>query len=141
VKRLRRSFPNLTMIVNGGLRDSREVVDALHWSDGVILGREAYHRPQILTELREILCAGTEADAPSREELIERMVRYAERETARGTRLSAITRHMLGLYGGEPGAREYRRLLSEGAREEKAGPELLRLASRRAGARAESSAS
>ena len=101
-----------------------------------MLGREAYHRPQILTGLQVALYPAQAADAPSREQLVERMARYAERETARGTRLSAITRHMLGLYGGEPGAREYRRLLSEGAREQGAGPDLLRQAGRRAEARA-----
>jgi tRNA-dihydrouridine synthase A len=53
------------------------------------------------------------------------MQRYAERELARGERLSAITRHMLGLYAGEPGARDYRRALSEGARAAGAGPQLL----------------
>ena len=136
VRRLRECFPNLTMVVNGGLRDSRAVIDALHWCDGVMLGREAYHRPQLLSELHEVLYDARAAEAPSREQLVERMARYAEGETAKGTRLSAIARHMLGLYGGEPGAREYRRLLSEGAREEGAGPDLLRQAGRRAAARA-----
>ena len=62
----------------------------------------------------------------AREALLERMATYAQRELAQGERLAAITRHMLGLYGGEPGAREYRRLLSQGARAAGAGPELLR---------------
>jgi len=136
VRRLRECFPNLTMVVNGGLRDSTAIRQALTWCDGVMLGREAYHRPQILTQLNEWLYPAEAADAPSREQLIERMARYAEDQTAKGVRLSSITRHMLGLYGGEPGAREYRRHLSEGARREGAGPELLRQASRRAAARA-----
>ena len=68
----------------------------------------------------------------SREEMLARMAGYAERDIANGGRLSAITRHMLGLYGGQPGAKEYRRYLSEGAREAGAGPELLRNAGRRA---------
>jgi tRNA-dihydrouridine synthase A len=135
VRRLRQSFPGMTMVLNGGLRDSAAVLDALHWCDGVMLGREAYHRPQVLTELHEALFPGAPSE-PSREQLVERMARYAEKETARGVRLSAITRHMLGLYGGEPGAREYRRLLSEGVRDPGAGPELLRQASRLAAARA-----
>ncbi|HEY0768271.1 MAG TPA: hypothetical protein VGD47_09975, partial [Steroidobacteraceae bacterium] len=65
---------------------------------------------------------------PTREALIARMQRYAERELAAGARLAAITRHMLGLYSGEPGARDYRRTLSEGARAAGAGPELLQRA-------------
>jgi tRNA-dihydrouridine synthase A len=140
VRQVRDSFPGLTLVVNGGLRDSATVIDTLSWCDGVMLGREAYHRPRILTELHQSLYPGGAAQQHSREQLIERMVRYAQRETGRGVRLSAITRHMLGLYGGEPGAREYRRLLSEGAREEGAGPDLLREASRRAVPRAQPAA-
>ena len=124
------------MIVNGGLRDTPTAEKALGWCDGVMLGREAYHRPRILSQLHRSLYPADAGRIPTREQLIERMARYAERETARGSRLSAITRHMLGLYGGEPGAREYRRLLSEGARQEGAGPDLLRQASRRAAAHA-----
>ena len=133
VRRLREAFAELTVVVNGGLRDSAGVLEALGWCDGVMLGREAYHRPQVLTELQGALHPSEARSAPSRDELIERMARYAEREIARGGRLSAISRHMLGLYAGEPGAREYRRLLSEGARAPGAGPQLLRQASRAAG--------
>jgi tRNA-dihydrouridine synthase A len=68
------------------------------------------------------------AQIPSRAALIDRMAAYAARELAAGGRLAAITRHMLGLYNGEPGARDYRRALSEGARMTGAGPELLRQA-------------
>jgi tRNA-dihydrouridine synthase A len=127
VQRLKRAFPELQLIVNGGFRDAGAVRDALGWSDGVMLGREAYHRPFVLAELHESLYPG-EATLLSREEMLDRMARYAERALARGERLSAITRHMLGLYGGQPGAREFRRTLSEGARVPEAGPELFRRA-------------
>jgi tRNA-dihydrouridine synthase A len=127
VKRLRLAFPQLPLIVNGGFRDVSSAKDALSWSDGVMLGREAYHRPFVLAELHQALYP-EESATPSREELLDRMARYAEHALARGDRLSAIARHMLGLYGGEPGAREYRRTLSEGARLPEAGPELFRRA-------------
>jgi tRNA-dihydrouridine synthase A len=127
VKRLRLAFPELPFIVNGGFREVAAVKEALSWSDGVMLGREAYHRPFVLAELHNALYPHA-PETPSREELLDRMARYAERALARGDRLSAITRHMLGLYGGEPGAREYRRTLSEGARVPEAGPELFRRA-------------
>jgi len=127
VKRLRLAFPQLQLIVNGGFRDVASVQEALSWSDGVMLGREAYHRPFVLAELHRALYP-EQAQTPSREELLDRMALYAERALARGDRLSAIVRHMLGLYGGEPGAREYRRTLSEGARIPEAGPELFRRA-------------
>ncbi len=127
VKRLKLAFAELPLIVNGGFRDVASATEALSWADGVMLGREAYHRPFVLAELDRALNPGS-PEAPSREALLDRMARYAERELARGDRLSSIARHMLGLYGGEPGAREYRRTLSEGARVEGAGPELFRRA-------------
>jgi tRNA-dihydrouridine synthase A len=131
VRRLKAAFPALPVIVNGGFREVPAVLAALEWCDGVMLGREAYHRPILLGELDRALTP-TRAPLPSAAELLERMARYAERELGRGERLASITRHMLGLHAGEPGAREYRRLLSEGARARSAGVELIR---RAAGAR------
>jgi tRNA-dihydrouridine synthase A len=128
VRRLKREFVDLPVIVNGGLRTTASVLEALSWCDGVMLGREAYHRPFLLSELQRELGGGEAFEPPHREALLERMARYARRQLAQGDRLSAITRHMLGLYAGEPGARDYRRLLSEGARAAGAGPELLRQA-------------
>jgi tRNA-dihydrouridine synthase A len=126
VRRLKREFGGLPVIVNGGFRTAASVLEALTWCDGVMLGREAYHRPFVLSELQRELGGEPRFETPSREALLERMGSYAQRQLAQGDRLSAITRHMLGLYAGEPGARDYRRLLSEGARVAGAGPELLR---------------
>ena len=120
VRALKARFAPVTVVLNGGLRAPEQVVSELAWADGVMLGREAYHRPMLLAELSS---AGGEA--PSRMAMLERMTRYARREMARGERLSWITRHMLGLYAGLPGAREFRRQLSEGARDPKAPAELL----------------
>jgi tRNA-dihydrouridine synthase A len=130
VERIKQAFPQLPVIVNGGIRTSGEALGALAWCEGVMLGREAYHRPFVLTELYHALYPDEPRLQTSREEMLERMARYTHRELARGGRLSSITRHMLGLYGGQPGAREYRRFLSEGAREAGAGPDLLRNAAR-----------
>jgi len=124
VRRLKGAFPQLPLIVNGGLREPRAILEALTWCDGVMLGREAYHRPFVLAELQRALHPAAMA-VPTREALLERMQRYAARELARGGRLAPIVRHMLGLYAGEPGARQYRRALSEGARAANAGAELL----------------
>ena len=88
-----------------------------------MLGREAYHRPMLLTETAR--AGGEERAPPSRLAMLERMAAYAAREIARGERLSSITRHMLGLYAGMPGAKEFRRQLSEGARAATAGPEII----------------
>jgi len=116
VQRLRADFPGLTLVLNGGLRTIPAVETALEWADGVMLGREAYHRPYILAELHES-CVADGWRRPSEQAALERMAAYAERELARGEPLSAITRHMLGLYNGRPGARRYRQLLTQGARD------------------------
>jgi tRNA-dihydrouridine synthase A len=92
-----------------------------------MLGREAYHRPYLLSELHESVFAD-DWQRPEEGVLLERMAIYAQRELASGTPLAAITRHMLGLYAGQPGARAYRKCLSEGARSPGAGVSLLRLA-------------
>jgi tRNA-dihydrouridine synthase A len=127
VRRLKVDFPTLPVVVNGGLRSPEAVLDALAWCDGVMLGREAYHRPYLLAELQRALHSGA-GELPAKEALIARMERYVARELAAGEPLAAITRHMLGLYSGEPGARDFRRALSEGARAAGAGVELLRRA-------------
>jgi tRNA-dihydrouridine synthase A len=117
VRELRQEITPVPVVLNGGLRTAAQVVSELSWADGVMLGREAYHRPVLLAEV-----AGRAVD---RLQLLERMTRYASRELARGERLSWIARHMLGLYSGLPGAKEFRRRLSEGARAPDALPSLL----------------
>ncbi|MBV6416738.1 MAG: tRNA-dihydrouridine(20/20a) synthase [Steroidobacteraceae bacterium] len=116
VQRLRAALPHVPMILNGGLRTVQAAANELAWCDGVMLGREAYHRPQVLADLHRLVWPADAWEAPSRSALAERMATYAAREIASGARLSAIARHALGLYAHEPGAREFRRLLSEGAR-------------------------
>jgi tRNA-dihydrouridine synthase A len=122
VRALRDSILPTPVVLNGGLRTVPQIVSELDWADGVMLGREAYHRPMLLAE-----ASGT-AERPSRIAMLERMTAYARRELARGERLSWITRHMLGLYSGSAGAKEFRRRLSEGARAPDAAAELILLA-------------
>ena len=112
VQRLKQDLPQLWVGLNGGLRTVQQCREALTWVDGVMLGREAYHRPQVLSELHAQLY-GDACAMPPIGALLERMGRYAEREVAAGTPLSAITRHMLGLLAGRAGARRYRQLLSQ----------------------------
>jgi tRNA-dihydrouridine synthase A len=129
-RRVKDDFPDLPVIVNGGIRTVEGALQIADWSDGVMLGREAYHRPMVLAEIAQAMAvaAGEPFTMPTVEGLLERMACYAEVQLARGERLPAITRHMLGLLSHAKGAREYRRLLSEGARERGAGPELIRRA-------------
>jgi tRNA-dihydrouridine synthase A len=125
VQQLRQAFPRLWIGVNGGLRTVEQSQQALAWADGVMLGREAYHRPTVLAELhRRVFNDGWES--PDADALLERMAAYAEREVAAGHRAASITRHMLGLFAGHPGARRYRQQLSDGARALGSGPEAAR---------------
>jgi tRNA-dihydrouridine synthase A len=120
VRELKARNARVPVILNGGLRTAEQVVAELAWADGVMLGREAYHRPMLLAEISQ-----DRENAPSRMAMLERMTTYARRELARGEKLSWIARHMLGLYAGMPGAKEFRRRLSEGARAPEAPAELL----------------
>jgi tRNA-dihydrouridine synthase A len=122
VQWLKRQFPMLWIGVNGGLRTAAQSEAALLWSDGVMLGREVYHRPAVLNELhRHVFNDGWRG--PDLSAMLERMAAYAEREVAAGERLASITRHMLGLCAGLPGARHFRQRLSEGARALGVGPQ------------------
>ncbi len=124
VFRLKREFPQLTIVLNGGLHAWPEIDAALDHVDGVMLGRAAYHDPYLLTAAdRRVF--GAAAEPPSRAEVVRAMTAYARREAARGTPLRAITRHMLGLYHGQPRARVWRRLLSDAAGLAEGRPELL----------------
>jgi tRNA-dihydrouridine synthase A len=92
--------------------------------DGVMIGREAYQNPYVLAEWERALMGGG-APAPSRFEVVERLLPYVERELAEGTPLRAISRHVLGLFHGVPGARAWRRRLSEAAHGPGGGAQLL----------------
>ncbi|MGN6479506.1 tRNA dihydrouridine(20/20a) synthase DusA [Luteibacter sp.] len=112
VYRLKQEFPDLTIVINGGITTVEAVQEHLAHVDGVMLGRAAYHDPFVLAQLETALYGAPMAD---RADVLERMRIYIEAELARGTALKHITRHILGLYQGEPGARGFRRQLSEGA--------------------------
>lgn len=127
VQRLREAFPAVAIAVNGGIRAVAPALEALTWCDGVMIGREAYHRPYLLSELQLALYPQDDWQRPGPQEVLERMADYAATELASGERLSAITRHMFGLVSHTSGARDYRRLMAEGARG--AGVELFARAS------------
>jgi tRNA-dihydrouridine synthase A len=130
---LKQDFPALFVIVNGGLRTVPQAAEQWRHVDGVMLGREAYHNPYVLSALHAAAWGdGHEPPSPAR--IVALMQDYAERELTRGVRLHAITRHVLGLLAGRAGARSWRRTLSEGARDPRAGPELLADALAAAGA-------
>jgi tRNA-dihydrouridine synthase A len=124
VRRLKRDFAQLTIVLNGGLADWETIERELEHVDGVMLGRTAYHDPYFLAAADWKLFGDTQA-VRSRADVLRALARYAERQVARGTPLRAIARHVLGLYHGQSGGRTFRRILSDAARLREAGAELF----------------
>jgi tRNA-dihydrouridine synthase A len=124
VHRLKRDFPSLEIVINGGFRTLGQVGEQLEHVDGVMIGREAYQNPWILAAA-DARIFGDSMAAPNRADVVHRMRRFAAEQQARGVPLHRVTRHMLGLFQGQPGARAWRRHLSQNAHRSDAGPELL----------------
>jgi tRNA-dihydrouridine synthase A len=123
VSRLKADFPELTLVVNGGI-ETQDVVHAqLQCVDGVMLGRAAYHNPWILTTLNAELFGTT--PPIRRGEALDRLLPYVRSELDRGSRLHDVARHLHGLFNGLPGARRYRRHLSEHSHRAGAGIDVL----------------
>ena len=124
---LKRDFPDLTIVLNGGLTGLDQVVEQLAWFDGVMIGRAAYENPYLLAEVDARLF-GDATPLLSRRQVIEAFLPYVERQLCRGTPLHSMTRHILGLFQGVPGARAWRRTLSELACRRGAGVEVIETA-------------
>jgi tRNA-dihydrouridine synthase A len=113
VVQLKRDFPHLTFVVNGGITSAAQIDAHLHSADGVMIGREAYHHPWSMAGWDARFLGGA-APAPAREAVEEAMVAYMAREAAaKGTPWSNVARHMMGLYNGMPGARRWRQVWSD----------------------------
>jgi tRNA-dihydrouridine synthase A len=97
--------------LNGGIKDLAAVQLALKCFAGVMIGREAYQNPYVLAHLHQLTHPG--AHLPERSEVLARYARYVEERVAEGHRAQSMVRHVLGLYAGQPGARSWRRFLSE----------------------------
>ncbi|MEO9078824.1 MAG: tRNA dihydrouridine(20/20a) synthase DusA, partial [Rhodanobacter sp.] len=122
VYRLKREFSQLVVVINGGVTTVAQVQAHLAQVDGVMLGRAAYHDPYLLAQVEAALYG---EPMPERADVLRHMRPYVEAELARGTALKHVSRHLLGLYQSEPGARAFRRTISEGAHLPGAGWELL----------------
>lgn len=123
VYQLKNEHPDLEIVLNGGINSIEECRQHLCRVDGVMLGRAAYQTPLLLAQVDSELFGGE--PGPDAARVVELMLPYIERELSRGQRLSYITRHMLGLFQGVPGARRFRRHLSENAHKSGAGPEVV----------------
>jgi tRNA-dihydrouridine synthase A len=124
VYRLKQDFPQLAIIINGGIADLQQAAEHLNRVDGVMLGRMAYQNPSLLAAADHLLL---DAHAPVRDchEVIRELLPYIDGQLTQGVRLNAITRHILGLFQGRPGARAWRRYLSEHAHRRGAGTEVV----------------
>jgi tRNA-dihydrouridine synthase A len=127
VYRLKRERPALRVLINGGIVEQAAVDEHLRHVDGVMIGRAAYHTPYFLHRLDRMLFAPG-AELLAREALLQRMRPYIEAAQAGGLALKHISRHLLGLFHGEPGGRAFRQVLSEGAHRAGAGWPLIEAA-------------
>jgi tRNA-dihydrouridine synthase A len=123
VYRVKREHPKLTIVINGGIATLAEAQAHLAHVDGVMLGRAAYHSPAMLTEVDARFFGG---EAVALEPAVAAYVAYAEEQLAKRVPLHALTKPMLGLFNGRPGARLFRRHLSENVTRRGAGIEVLR---------------
>jgi tRNA-dihydrouridine synthase A len=124
VYQLKADFPALNIIINGGITTLEQSAALLEHVDGVMIGREAYSNPYLLAEVDQKIY-GSSRPVISREEVMEAFKEYCVDQLARGARLNHLTRHILGLYQGLPGARQFRRVISEQAHKPGAGIEVL----------------
>ena len=132
IHRLKQEFPDLEIVLNGGiesLADAKAHLEQEAPVDGVMIGRSAYHNPYMLARADRMFF-GSREPPPSPHEILERFIAYAEREVAHGVPLNRMTRHILGLFQGRPGARHWRRTLSERVHRPGAGIDVIREAAR-----------
>ena len=127
VHRLKTAFPDLEIVINGGIEDADAAAGHLAHLDGVMIGRAAYRDPWCLTEMETALL-GPGPAAADRGTVIDRLIPYAEAQARRGVPVKSIARHILGLYKGRPGAARWRRYLSENVHRPGADADILRQA-------------
>ncbi|GAB57212.1 tRNA dihydrouridine(20/20a) synthase DusA [Rheinheimera nanhaiensis] len=124
VQQLKQEFPQLNISLNGGIKTLQQAKEQLQYLDGVMVGREAYTNPLLLSEVDSLIYADTTLPLTP-EQVVLQMLPYIEQQMQQGARFWHIARHMLGLFQGRPGARQWRRLLSEQGHFAEAKPELL----------------
>jgi tRNA-dihydrouridine synthase A len=123
---LKKDFPHLEIILNGGIKTTEHITEALKHVDGVMIGREAYQNPYFMSEVERTVF-GTE-NLRSRREVIEALMPYIDNNLQNGIPLKDISRHILGLFQGLHGARRWRQILSSEAYKPAAGSDLIRVA-------------
>ena len=124
VYQLKQDYPHLEIIINGGISSLECSIKHLEIIDGVMIGREAYTNPYLLAEVDQRIY-GQDKPIIKREEIAEKFCEYIDNEIRKGTKLHSMTRHMLGLFRGVKGAKQFRRYLSENAYSENASIDVL----------------
>lgn len=125
VHQIKQEFPALNIVLNGGLTTSQQVQEELAYIDGVMIGRAAYQNPYWLTRLEQLLFQ-TGVEVPSRASIYKAYNKYMLGQVQQGERLKNMSRHIIGLFQAQPGARQFRQILSSGhAEAEKNGADLL----------------
>jgi tRNA-dihydrouridine synthase A len=123
VYQIKREFPQLEIHLNGGVKTVAEIKQHWQHTDGVMIGREAYHNPYLLAEVLPLF---GETELPERSAILEQYMAFMAREMAEGVPLTQMTRHILGLYQGLPGARRWRQHISEHAHRKGAGLDVVK---------------
>jgi len=124
VHRLKAQFPQLHISINGGIKSLEAALEQLEKVDGVMIGREAYQNPWMLAEADRLIFMDAHP-VITRAEVVQGYAEYIERQLEKGVPLNAMTKHSLGLFNGLPGARAFRRYLSENATRPGAGVEIF----------------
>ena len=124
---IKEQFPSLDIIINGGIKTLKETEYMLEKVDGVMIGREAYQNPNILSQVDQRLF-GSDSPVISQEEALARFIEYARKEMDKGVALKHMSKHILGLFQGLPGAKRFRRHISENAHKADATIEVLETA-------------
>jgi len=124
VYQLKQEFPELEIIINGGIKTLTECQQHLLQVDGVMMGRAAYSNPYILAGVDNKLYADGRIEL-SRDQVLQNYLEYCEQQLAQGTRLNHLSRHVVGLFHGEPNSRLWRQHISENAHLKDAGLEVL----------------
>jgi tRNA-dihydrouridine synthase A len=122
---LKEDFPETEIIINGAIKTLESSLVHLQKVDGVMLGREPYQNPFVLQNVNQVIFGDAEDTAPSRLSILHRIYPYIESQLQQGIPLSRMIRHIIGLYRGEPGARQWRRYLSENGNKKSGNMETL----------------
>ncbi|HIP81335.1 MAG TPA: tRNA dihydrouridine(20/20a) synthase DusA [Leucothrix mucor] len=128
VYQMKQKFSHIEIIINGGIKTMEESKQHLNHVDGVMLGREVYHNPYAMIEVDQQLYGDDNTSELSQHEVIEKYLAYIEKQLTQGVFLKHMSRHLLGFFTGQTGAKAWRRHISENAHKEGAGVEVIRQA-------------